>query len=725
VAVRSPFPRARFGFGDIERFRSTTPGVLDVMVAADVPGRNRFGVIPPEVDQPMLAEEAVRFQGEAVALVAFEPGVTPDVSTFPVVWELQEPLLSPDDAAAVDAPLLHRERSGNVLVRGYVQSGPDDAFDTAQARAEQVEVSGTFETSFVEHAYIEPEAGWADLVDGNVVINVTTQAPHMDRDETAAVLGLQPEQVIIRPTACGGGFGGKLDLSLQPLLGLAALRLRRPVRMTFTRSESMATTTKRHPATMSATVRASSNGELQSLDFEGVFDTGAYASWGPTVANRVPIHAGGPYRYRAYRARTEAIHTNQPPSGAFRGFGVPQAAIAQEGLFDELADRIGIDPLEFRIRNAIRAGVPTVTGQVFAAGVGYVECLEALREPYREAVARAAEHNRVAEQAPVGAVPWRAGVGVAGAWYGCGNTAMPNPSTVRIGLTADGRILLHQGAVDIGQGANTVMSQICADALGLPLDAVSLVGADTDITPDAGKTSASRQTYITGNATHLAARDLVRRLASLAGFDGAATDAAELDLAGTAVEVSSADRTVTVDLANLPVDQQGYVATGLGTYDAPTSALDERGQGEPYAVFGFGAQLVELRVDTETGVVELVGIDAAYDVGRAVNPGLVAGQIIGGAAQGIGLALMEEYVPGRNDNLHDYLIPTIGDVPEVRVTLVESNDPLGPHGAKGIGEHALIPTAPAVLNAIRNAIGAPVRTVPATPERVLEAIRGG
>jgi CO/xanthine dehydrogenase Mo-binding subunit len=306
-------------------------------------------------------------------------------------------------------------------------------------------------------------------------------------------------------------------------------------------------------------------------------------------------------------------------------------------------------------------------------------------------------------------------------WYGCGNTSIPNPSTIKVGLRADGRIVLFQGAVDMGQGPNTVMTQICADAVGVAVSDVVLVGADTDTTPDAGKSSASRQTFVSGNATLLAATQLRVDLLAMAG---ASTEAA-LELRGPALVVHDLGRTETLDLTALAADGDGLVAVAHATFDPPTTPLDEDGQGAPYAMFGYGAHLAEVEVDTELGTVRVLRIVAAHDVGRAVNPTLVEGQIEGGVAQGIGFALMEEYVPGRSDNLHDYLIPTFGDVPEIVSILVESNDPLGPYGAKGVGEHSLVPTAPAILNAIRDAVGAPVRHVPATPHRVLQAIDEG
>jgi CO/xanthine dehydrogenase Mo-binding subunit len=538
-----------------------------------------------------------------------------------------------------------------------------------------------------------------------LVIRACTQAPAMDREETAAILGLPVDRVRIIPSAVGGGFGSKLDVSLQPLLGLAVLKTGRPARMIYTRQESMASTTKRHPARMRGRLGCDAEGRITGMVFEGLFDTGPYASWGPTVANRVPVHASGPYRTPHYRAAARATHTHNPVAGAFRGFGVPQAAIWQETAYDLLAEQAGIDRLEFRLRNALRDGDATVTGQVLAStGIG--ACLEALRPHWARALT---------ERGP------GRGIGVASCWYGCGNTALPNPSTIRIGLSPQGRVILHQGATDIGQGSNTVIPQIAAEALGLPLAAFDLVGPDTALTPDAGKTSASRQTFVTGRAAQAAARalrgEVLRRL-NLG-------EAARLRLEGTAVLGEEAGVAARLDLAVLPTDPRGYALSAEQTYDPPTTPLDADGQGAPYALYGFGAQMVELAVDRELGTVRLLKITAAHDVGRAINPTLCEGQIEGGIAQGIGMALMEEYIPGRTENLHDYLIPTIGDVPEIQSLLIEVPDPEGPFGARGLGEHVLIPTAPAILNAIRHATGGLVTKLPALPHRVLAAMRAG
>lgn len=708
-AVRSPVHRAAFRFGDLAAYVHGHPGIARVFTAADVPGENRFGVIASFADQPVLAVAETRFRGEAVALVVGEPAAVEvlDLGAFPVTFTELPALTSMDAALADAAPLIHGHRPGNVLVRGRVVRGDVEAGLAAAAHV----VDESFETGFVEHAYIEPEAGLARRTGDRMEIATCTQAPYMYRDDIARILGVAPEAVRIIPTAVGGGFGAKLDLSLQPFIALAAWHLERPVRMVYSRTESMMTTTKRHPGRLRCRAGADAEGRLVAMDVTGDFNTGAYASWGPTVANRVPVHASGPYFVPAYRALTRAIHTHLVPAGAFRGFGVPQVAIAQEQVYDMLAERLGMDKLEFRLRNALRPEQPTVTGQVLRDGVGIRACFAALERHWHRARAEAAAAN-----AGGGLSHIRRGVGIAGMWYGCGNTSLPNPSTIRIGLKPDGRIALHQGAVDIGQGSNTVIAQIAADALGVPLALIDLVAADTDLTPDCGKTSASRQTFVTGKAAERAARALRQRILRQAN---AGEDAAIGFRDGHLIIGEGRRR---VDLRELAPDSHGYVLAAEETFDPPTSPLDGDGQGTPYAVYGFGAHLAELAVDMDLGTVQLLKITAAHDVGRAINPTLIEGQIEGGIAQGIGMALMEEFVPGKGENLHDYLIPSAGDVPAIESILIEDPSSVGPFGAKGIGEQALIPTAPAILNAIANAAGVRIRRVPATPDRVRAAI---
>ncbi len=624
-----------------------------------------------------------------------------------MAWEQRVPILDMDAALAHEAPLIHPHRDENILVRGRVVRGDvDDALRHSDFTAE-----GEFETGFIEHAYIEPEAGFARRVSDQIEIQACTQSPYMDRSDMAAILGIAPEQVRIIPTAVGGGFGSKLDLSVQPFIALAAWKLRRPVRMVYSRTESITSTTKRHPSRIRLRAGCSRDGKLTALDFSADFNTGAYSSWGPTVAGRVPVHASGPYYVPHYRALTRAVHTHLVPAGAFRGFGVPQAAIAQEQLYDELADRAKIDRLEFRILNALDGSTPTVTGQVLGQGVGIRACLEALRPSWKAARSAASSFNSRT-------TGLRRGVGVAGMWYGCGNTSLPNPSTVRVGLKRDGRIALHQGAVDIGQGSNTIVTQICADGLGAPIEMFDLISGDTALSPDCGKTSASRQTFVTGKAAQMAGLQLRNKILALAKVCECAT----IDFQGDAVIVTEKGQSATIPLLPLPLDAHGYVVTAEATFDPPTQPLDQNGQGTPYAVFGFGAHLAEIEVDTELGTVRVLKITAAHDVGRAINPTLIEGQIEGGVAQGLGMALMEEFFPGKGENLHDYLIPSAGDIPPVESILIEEPSPVGPYGAKGIGEQAVIPTAPAILNALHDAIGIRIRKIPATPDRVRAAI---
>jgi CO/xanthine dehydrogenase Mo-binding subunit/aerobic-type carbon monoxide dehydrogenase small subunit (CoxS/CutS family) len=708
--VRSPYPRALFAFGDLDDYVAAHPGIVRIFTAEDVPGENRYGVIPQYADQPVFAEREARFRGEAVAAIVGESDAMDalDLAEFPVTWT-ELPAHTTIDAALADgAALVHQNRPGNVLVRGRVVKAD---VETALAQAD-VTVEGEFETGFVEHAYIEPEAGFARRVGDRIEIQACTQAPYMDRNDIAAILNLTPEEVRIIPTALGGGFGAKLDLSIQPFVAIAAWHLKRPVRMVYTRPESIMATTKRHPARMWIRGGAARDGKLIGLDFFADFNTGAYSSWGPTVAHRVPVHASGPYYLPHYRALTRAVHTHVVPAGAFRGFGVPQAAIAQEQIYDELANKIGMDRLEFRIVNALTAGQPTVTGQVLDDGVGIGACLKALRPHWKRACAEVQAFNARTTG------PMRRGVGVAATWYGCGNTSLSNPSTVRVGLKRDSRLSLHQGAVDIGQGSNTIITQICADALGAPIARFDLISGDTDLTPDCGKTSASRQTFVTGKAAELAGREL--RRAILNRFH--AGESARISFSEGSLTISDFDGQRNIALDALPLDKHGYVLTGEVTYDPPTSPLNPDGQGVPYAVYGFGAHMVEIEVDTELGTVKALKITAAHDVGRAINPTLVEGQIVGGAAQGLGFALMEEFHPGRGENLHDYLIPSAGDMPPVESILIEDPSSAGPHGAKGIGEHSMIPTAPAIFNAIHDATGVRIRRAPATPDRVRAAI---
>ena len=715
-AIRSPHPRAKFTLAQPEKVLKIYPGIIKILTADDVTGNNGFGIYPHIKDQPVLAKDHVRFRGEAVVALIGERENVESVSEedLGLTWEPLEAIRGCDAALSGKLEPVQSEIVDNILAEGFLKKN-----DVEKAFAESFAVAeGVWTTSAVEHGYLEPEAGYATKIGQRLEIFVCTQSPYMDQTEVAQFLGIEPGQVRIIPSAVGGGFGGKLDISVQPLVALAAWILGRPVRSIYTRPESMVSTTKRHPVQMSARAGCSKDGKLTAYEYHGDFNTGAYASWGPTVADRVPVHCSGPYFVPNVLSQSRALLTNESPSGAFRGFGTPQAAIANDALLDVLAEKIGMDTLEFRIKNALRKGDRTATNQLLENSVGQVECLESLKSRWVKWRKQAEDFNQNNKNV-------KRGVGCGSAWYGCGNTSLSNPSTIRVGINGEGKLTLYNGAMDIGQGTNTIMVQICADALGLPASQFEYVMGDTDLTADAGKTSASRQAFVSGKATQLAGEHLRGQIIQLAEASENAT--LYLEQNGTVgsgkliVEDEAGEHVIV--LADILPQTNGDVLTGEGTFDPPTTTLDENGQGSPYATYGFGAHIAEVEVDTLLGTTKVLRLAAAHDVGKTINPTQVEGQIQGGIAQGLGMALMEEYVQCVSENLHDYLMPTVGDMPEIEIILIEDPEPLGPYGAKGIGEHALIPTAPAILAGIKHATGISIRHVPATPDRVFTALQ--
>ena len=715
-AIRSPHPRAKFTLAQPEKVLKKYPGIIKILTADDVTGNNGFGIYPHIKDQPVLAKDHVRFRGEAVVALIGERENVESVSEedLGLTWEPLEAIRGCDAALSGKLEPVQSEIVDNILAEGFLKKN-----DVEKAFAESFAVAeGVWTTSAVEHGYLEPEAGYARKIGQRLEIFVCTQSPYMDQTEVAQFLGIEPGQVRIIPSAVGGGFGGKLDISVQPLVALAAWILGRPVRSIYTRPESMVSTTKRHPVQMSARAGCSKDGKLTAYEYHGDFNTGAYASWGPTVADRVPVHCSGPYFVPNVLSQSRALLTNESPSGAFRGFGTPQAAIANDALLDVLAEKIGMDALEFRIKNALRKGDRTATNQLLENSVGQVECLESLKSRWVKWRKQAEDFNQNNKNV-------KRGVGCGSAWYGCGNTSLSNPSTIRVGINGEGKLTLYNGAMDIGQGTNTIMVQICADALGLPASQFEYVMGDTDLTADAGKTSASRQAFVSGKATQLAGEHLRGQIIQLAEASENAT--LYLEQNGSVgsgkliVEDESGEHVIV--LADILPQTNGDVLTGEGTFDPPTTTLDENGQGSPYATYGFGAHIAEVEVDTLLGTTKVLRLAAAHDVGKTINPTQVEGQIQGGIAQGLGMALMEEYVQCVSENLHDYLMPTVGDMPEIEIILIEDPEPLGPYGAKGIGEHALIPTAPAILAGIKHATGISIRHVPATPDRVFTALQ--
>lgn len=714
--VRSDRAHARILGLDVgEALRS--PGCVGVLTAGDIPGRKTYGLI--DKDQPLLAEEKVRYQGEALALVVAVDRSSAEAAASLVGVAYQDlPVVSdPREALAPWAPRIHEK--GNLLVRKSVRRG-----DAAGAlKGCPVVIQRTYETPFLEHAYMEPDAGvgyWD--AEGILTLHASTQNPHYDRKEVADILGLPEDRVRVLQAATGGGFGSKLDLVTQGYLGLALFHFRRPVRLVYEREEVFRATPKRHALRIAMETGADSLGRLVALRARILCDTGAYASYGLAVATRAAIHATGPYRIPHVDVESLCVHTNNPVAGAMRGFGVPQTAVAHESQMDLLAEALGMDPLEIRRINGLRPGDTTPTGQVLGEGVGFLETLEAIAPRYREMRDQAEAERR--EGGETGGArgeggPWRRGAGLGAMWYGIGNTGMPNPSSVHLRLETSGQVCLHIGAADIGQGSTTVLCQIAAEVLGLSPGEIAVAVADTGQTHNAGATSASRQTYISGNAVREAA-ERVRGALLAEAAETSGLDVKDLVLEGGGVR-GSGPGAWSRPLGELAgrLAAKGSSLVWEGSFDPATTPLDpETGQGIPYGTYAFGCQAAGVAVDPRTGRVRVERLWAAHDVGMAINPMAVEGQIEGGVAMGLGLAVSEAFVPGHTMTLGEYHIPTSMDMPEIHTILVEKEEPSGPFGAKGVGEPALIPTAPAILNGIADAMGGRIYRLPASPERV-------
>lgn len=712
--VRSPYAHARILRIQMEDALKV-PGVLGVLTAKDVPGENRFGIIVE--DQPVLAEDRVRFKGEAVAMIVASSREIAQKATekIQVGYEPLPALFSPLDALKPDALRLHD--SGNVLSSPVVSRG-----DTGEGFSQsEVVVEGIYETPFIEHAYIETESGVAYQDEtGRITLLVSTQTPHMDQEATARVLGVSDNRVRVIQATTGGGFGGKLDVSVQPFLALAVYKFGKPVKLTYSREESFLSTTKRHPYTMTCKLGAKKDGTLVAAHINIVGDTGAYASWGPTVIKRAIIHGSGPYFIPHYYAEGKVVYTNNPVAGAMRGFSTPQMAFATESQMDILATKLGIDPIELRLKNCLKPSSITATGQVLGSSVGMEETLLAVRDKWDEIKRTRAENRGLRSsiftpQSPIFAY----GVGVASLWYGIGNTAMSNPSEVRLELEPDGTVHLYTSAADIGQGSNTVLLQILAEELQVPMDQLRLTTADTLLTPDSGKTSASRQVFITGNAVRDAAGQLNEVINKVArnlefGAQGLPSFRPQTPDLGRA--------TLLAKVAHYLRDT-GSPTSFMGYFDPQTTPLSELGQGSPYQTYGFGTHLAHVQVNIRTGKVKVLHFIAAHDVGKAINPKGVEGQIEGGVVMGLGFALTEKFVPEETHNFSTYLIPTFEEIPEIYPIIIESEETAGPFGAKGIGELAMIGTAPAIINAIYNAVGVRIYNLPATPEKIFNALK--
>ncbi len=722
--LRSPYPHALIKAVHIEKARKL-PGVAAVLIAQDVPGRNGFGVFIP--DQPVICSDRVRFVGDGVALVAAENEGTAyqalslievEYEPLPAVFDSFE-ALQPGTAAVHGTSnlLLH-----NKLRKGDVEKGFAEA---------DVILERTYETPFVEHAYLEPDISMAiPQPDGTLLVEGPMQAPFAVRRNVAAVLGLPINMIRVRQITMGGGFGGKLDSAID--LGCRAAVLaactRRPVRLSLEREEVTLQTTKRHPHRMEVKIGAKKDGRL--VAFEGTIynEQGAYASVGPLTppAGGVNVHSmlmmPGPYEIPNCKVDAYLCYTNNPIGGAMRGFGAPQVCFAHESVMDELALELGMDPLEMRRKNAFQLGSVTATGQVLDQSVGLKDTLEVSadvfdwKRRYREAGYVNKERTRCR------------GVGIGMGWYRSRAGYASEGCGANVYIHEDGSVLLYSGITEMGQGAFTVLPQICAEELGVCMEDIRLVQPDTDLVPEAGPTVASRSTTLMGNAILLAVRPVKESIMEMASK--MLSVPIEKLVAKNRLIYDRDDRGNHVHFRDVVTKcmAAGMRLIGQGWWTPPSATLDpETGQGNPYFVYSYSTHMAEVIVDVETGEVEIADYVAAYDVGKAINPKAVEGQIEGGVAMGLGYALMEEIVIEdgyiQNLSLQDFLIPTMLDVPKIRLIILEDENKLGPYGAKGIGEMANIPAAPAILNAIAHACGGRIRSLPADPERVFRAIQ--
>jgi CO/xanthine dehydrogenase Mo-binding subunit len=689
AVLRSPHAHARIARLDVGRARTIT-GVRAVLTAKDIPGQNLIPMI--QADWPVLAADFVRHVGEGLALVAAETreAMAEALHSIAVEYEPLPALLDMEEAL----------RAGEVISHWKVRRGETAA---AMLRSDLVVVEGTYRTPYQEHAYIEPN-GMIAVPDGQggVVVYGSMQCPFYVQKAVASALGLDLARARIVQTVTGGGFGGKEDAPSAPgaQVALLAQATGRPVRMILSREEDMAVMSKRHPGRVHMRTAATRDGQLVAAEVDYLLDGGAYATLSPVVLFRGTVHACGPYRVPNVKVDSRVVRTHKVPCGAFRGFGEPQVVFACESQMDRLAERLGMDPLVLRLKNALAEGDETITGHKLTASVGFGDVLDK--------VAASSDWTRKRAEYEKDSGLVRRGIGIAACYYGVGLGAMGkhlNPAGASVVVSADGSVTVAVGTTEIGQGMITVLSQIAAEALGCPVEVVRVMEADTSRVPDSGPTVASRTTVMSGNAIRDAAAKIRAAMEPVVGDSGLGWRQA---------------------VALCVQKQVGLAAHGWAVPPATTFDL-ATGQGEAYICYSFSANVVEVEVDEETGQTRVLAVHSGHDTGKVINPTTGEGQIEGGVVQGLGYALVEEHVlkDGRivNDQFSTYIIPTPLDVPEIRSILVEHPYPWGPYGAKGLGETPIIAVAPAVTAAIHHAVGVRLDEIPATPERVWAALQ--
>ena len=719
---RAGVPHARIKRINIEKARNLS-GVISVLTCRDIRGSNRQGVI--RKDEPVLLDDKVRHCGDAVALVLSEDKavlqaalnlITIDFEPLPGVFDMEK--------ALEQGILVHEDHSGgNVLLKGALQTGSGEA-----ALAEcDVLAEARFEVSYQEHAYLETEGGLALLQeDGSLEIIASTQTPFRDRAEVAEALGMDMEKIRIIAPYCGGAFGGKDGVTVQSLLGLAALHCPgRPVKMWWNREESFLASVKRHPGRLHYWLGARADGTLHALKVEIYYDTGPYDHLGGAILALALEHAGGPYRIPNTSLRGWSVYTNNPIGGPFRGFGVPQVTGAMEQMVDMLAVKLGLSPLEIRRRNAVRRGDKNPVGVTLVGSTGLRECLETL-----------AKHDlwREKEKWKSSAGPFKQrGVGIACVMHGMGyGPVVPDYGNAKIELARQGKFRVYCGVVDMGQGNASTYLQIAGDILNQDMDHMDLVLPDTKKTLPSGSASASRTTYTFGNALIGAAQVLKKRILQRAAelLTDATGDTTEIVMhPGSIVHLRTGKKIPLSEVATV-LDESERVAVfkfeAPVAREKPTEDENLRLHGIPHLIFSYGAHLACVEVDELTGKVEVKRYLAVSDCGRIINPQIFEQQIQGGLAQGLGYALCEDFVVENGEiqtrDLSTYIIPTSMDIPEMDSIAVESQEETGPFGLKGAGEISVDGPLPSVANAVADACGVRVLRSPLTAERILRAL---
>lgn len=718
TTVRSPHAYGKL-IGIDKSVAEKMPGVKGVITADQIPGKNSVPLVFD--DEPFLAQDFVRFHGEPVALVVaetYEEAVTA-AAQVKLNIEPLKPVLSIAEAIADGAAKIYKQ--DNVFSRYNVQKG--DA-EQAMALADHI-FEQEYETPYQEHAYLETNGVIAvPGIEDSMTVYGTMQCPFYVHDAVAAATGQDKNKVRIVQTTTGGGFGGKEDFPSVVAGQAAAVAqiFKRPVKLIYKREEDIIGSSKRHPGLIRMKIGTDDRGKIVAAIIDYYVDGGAYATLTPIVLWRGTVHALGPYECDHVHVKSYGVATNKVPCGAYRGFGSPQVIFAGESMIDEIATKLNLDPVAIRKLNGYKVGSTTATNQIIDQSCGLMETIEKAADKVDWKSKWQKPENRSGNI--------RKGIGISTVYYGVGLGA-GGKHLDRVGtsmtILKDGSVHCAIGNVEMGQGARTVLAQIAADALGAPFDLVNVVETDTTLVPDSGPTVASRTTFMSGNSLMLAAAELRPRLLQVAADMLGAATTNEVELIDGFAFLLKEPAGRKIGFKELAEKLYAYrlMPSAFGWFIAPDSSYDkDTGQGNAYFVYSYCTNIAEVEVDMETGEFKVTRITSAHDMGKAINPQQVEGQIEGGTLQGLGYATMEEI---RHDNqgrmmnnaFATYILPTTEDTPEIDPIIVEHAYDKGPYGAKGFGEVPLMGIAPAIANAVYNATGVRIRKLPIKPEKIL------